>query len=244
MATGPKTSTTRYNIFGLVARANGTRVNGDPTVSISAVQCSGRSQPLGSGYRDRVISAPAGGEGSLSLLGLTVNQSVCNEPQCEASPILFPCPGSQAVFEDAFRHPWDNLDVYAFPPFPLVERVVARVRETPNLSMTVVAPLWPGKEWFADLLLLTHPPVALPWWDWFLCQPHFHRFHNGIHVLNLHSWQLSSLSSESWAFREDLLLRCPATSGPPLPGCTRPSGCSFVVGVLEGVLLQSAPLYH
>ena len=34
-------------------------------------------------------------------------------------------PDPQVVFEDAFRHPWDNLDVYAFPPFPLVGRVVA-----------------------------------------------------------------------------------------------------------------------
>ena len=49
-------------------------------------------------------------------------------------------PGPQAVFEDAFRHPWANLDLYAFRPFPLVGRVVARVRETPNLSMTLVAP--------------------------------------------------------------------------------------------------------
>ena len=47
-------------------------------------------------------------------------------------------PDPQAVFEDMFRHPWDNLDVYAFPPFPLVGRVVARVGETPNLSMTLV----------------------------------------------------------------------------------------------------------
>ena len=55
-------------------------------------------------------------------------------------------PDPQAVFEDAFHHPWTNLDVYVFPPFPLVRRVVARVRETPNLSMTLVAPLWPEKE--------------------------------------------------------------------------------------------------
>ena len=34
-------------------------------------------------------------------------------------------PDPQAVFEDAFRHSWDNLDLYAFPPFPLVGRVVA-----------------------------------------------------------------------------------------------------------------------
>ena len=38
----------------------------------------------------------------------------------------------QAVFEDVFRHPWDNPDVYTFPPFPLIGRVVARVGETPQ----------------------------------------------------------------------------------------------------------------
>ena len=35
-------------------------------------------------------------------------------------------PDPQAVFEDAFRHPWDDLDVYAFPPFPLIGRVITR----------------------------------------------------------------------------------------------------------------------
>ena len=150
----------------------------------------------------------------------------------------------QAVFEDAFRHPWGNLDVYAFPPFPLVRRVVARVREIPNLSMTLVAPLWPEKEWFADLLLLlTQPPLTLPWWDRLLWQPHFNCFHQGVHALNLHAWRLSSVSSESRAFRKDLLLRCPAVSGLPLPVCTGPSGCTSVVGVVEGALIRSTPLF-
>ena len=64
-------------------------------VSTRAVQCSGRShQPSGSGYRDRVVSPPVGGERSASSLGLTVDRSIRNESQCEASPILFPCPGS------------------------------------------------------------------------------------------------------------------------------------------------------
>ena len=112
----------------------------------------------------------------------------------------------QALFEDDFRHPWDNLDTYTFPPFHLVERVVARVRETSNLSMTLVAPLWPEKAWFAELVpLLTQPPLALPLWDRLLCQPHFHWFHGGVHALNLHAWRLSIVSSESRAFREELL---------------------------------------
>ena len=99
-------------------------------------------------------------------------------------------PDPQAIFEDAFRHPWDDLDLYAFPPFPLVGRVIARVQESSRVAMTLVAPLWPEKEWFADLLLLlTQPPLALPCWDKLLRQPHCSLFHQGVHALNLHAWR-------------------------------------------------------
>ena len=53
-------------------------------------------------------------------------------------------PDPQAIFEDVFHHTWDNLDLYTFPPFPLVGRVVARVRETPNLSVSLVTPTLAG----------------------------------------------------------------------------------------------------
>ena len=38
-------------------------------------------------------------------------------------------PDPQAVFEDAFRHPWNDLDLYTFPSFPLIGRVIACVQE-------------------------------------------------------------------------------------------------------------------
>ena len=146
-------------------------------------------------------------------------------------------PDPQAAFEDAFRHPWNDLDTYAFPPFHLVGRVVARVRETPNLSMTLVAPLWPEKAWFADLLLLlTQPLLALPLWDRLLRQPHFNRFHGGVHALNLHAWRLKRLLRKSGFSRE-------AASESPLHACTNCNGSLSVVGVMEGALLQSMPLY-
>ena len=85
----------------------------------------------------------------------------------------------------------------SLPPFPLVGRVIARVRESSRVAMTLVAPLWPEKEWFADfLLLLTQPPLALPWWDSLLQQPHCNLFHQGVHTLNIHEWRLSSVISE------------------------------------------------
>ena len=65
--------------------------------------------------------------GSLSIDLFTMSYSAKLPLYCS----LVPDP--QAVFEDAFRYLWDNLDLYAFPPFPLVGRVVARVRDTQSL---------------------------------------------------------------------------------------------------------------
>ena len=42
-------------------------------------------------------------------------------------------PDDQATLEDAFRHPWDDLDVYAFPPFALLGKVLSRVRQVSKL---------------------------------------------------------------------------------------------------------------
>ena len=139
-----------------------------------------------------------------SLLRVWGNPSIDLFATCLNAKLPLYCslvPGPQAVFEDAFRLPCDDLDLYAFPPFPLVGRVIARVREASRVTMTLVAPLWPEKELFTDLLLLlTQPPLALPWWDSLLRQPHCNLFHQGVHA-----WRLSSVTSESRAFREGLL---------------------------------------
>ena len=191
-----------------------------------------------------MASSPSGGEITSLRVGQPVDRPLCDESQRETALYCSLVPDPQVVFEDTFRHPWDDLDVYAFPSFPLVSRVIARVRESSRLAMTLVAPLWPEKEWFADLLhLLTQPPLALPWWDSVLRQPHCNLFHQGVHALNLHVWRLSSNTSESWAFREGLLVCCQGVSDPPPHAFTSRGGGSSVVGVREGALLQSAPLY-
>ena len=142
-------------------------------------------------------------------------------------------PDDQAALEDAFRHPWDNLDVYAFPPFALLGKVLSRVRQSRNCSMTLVAPLWADRDWFADLLLLlTHQPLALPLWDDVIRQPHNDLLHPGVPALKLHAWRLSSNSSESRAFREERRAICPDSSVSPLRMSTSRSG-----------LLQSTPLF-
>ena len=64
---------------------------------------------------------------------------------------------------DAFLQSWDGLQAYAFPPVSLIPRVLAKLRASSGTELTLVAPHWAQRPWFADLLLLSlAPPVTLP----------------------------------------------------------------------------------
>ena len=107
---------------------------------------------------------------------------------------VFFCPfqDPQSAGTDAFLQDWEGLQAYAFPPFSLVRAVLNKVRGTRNVDLTLVAPYWPQKEWFPDLLeAAVEPPVRLPERSDLLRQPHFHRFHLRLSVLHLHAWRLS-----------------------------------------------------
>ena len=152
-----------------------------------------------------VVSPPSGGEGTSSCVGQSVNRSVCNLPQREAAPVLLASPGSPGRLRGCVSPSFGRLGSVRIPSLCSGRSVIARVQQSSRVAMTLVTPLWPEKEWFADfLLLLTQPPLALPCWDKLLRQPHCSLFHQGVHVLKLHSWRLSSDTTESRAFREEL----------------------------------------
>ena len=49
-------------------------------------------------------------------------------------------PDARAEVIDAFTASWKNLNVYCFPPFSLLGRVMQKVK----LDMTLIAPVWPN----------------------------------------------------------------------------------------------------
>ena len=67
---------------------------------------------------------------------------------------VFPIPDPMAWKEDDFQHSWDDLTVYAFPPFTLLRQILLSVLISWKLSIILVAPLWPQKEWFANIISL------------------------------------------------------------------------------------------
>ena len=109
-------------------------------------------------------------------------------------PVFFaPAWEPKAAGVDAFLQPWDNLQAYAFPPIAIIKRVLLKLRASHNCDLTLIAPFWPQREWFPDLLeLLSDIPIELPKHRDLLRQPHFHRFHENLPMLRLTAWRLSS----------------------------------------------------
>ena len=65
---------------------------------------------------------------------------------------ISPVPNLMAWKQEVFWHPLDHLSACAFRPFALLRQVFSRVLLSTRLSLVLVVPLWPLKEWFADLL--------------------------------------------------------------------------------------------
>ena len=71
-----------------------------------------------------------------------------------------PDPYSQAT--DALQQKWSHLSPYAFPPFSLVGRVVAKVRAE-KVCMVLITPAWQTQPWYGQLLQMSvQTPILLP----------------------------------------------------------------------------------
>ena len=104
-----------------------------------------------------------------------------------------PCHDQNALGTDALLQNWNGWQAYAFPPWALIPAVLKKLRSFSGVLLTIIAPYWPQRPWFPDLLdLVVDGPVALPLSRDLLRQPHFHHFYLGVSRLSLHVWRLSS----------------------------------------------------
>ena len=92
---------------------------------------------------------------------------------------------------DAFAIPWGGWRAYAFPPFALIPRVLRKIRED-QASVILIAPWWPARSWFQDLLaLLVGTPWSLPCHPELVSQPLSGIRHQRSEILHLTAWPLS-----------------------------------------------------
>ena len=115
----------------------------------------------------------------------------------QCSVFFSPFRDPMAVGTDAFLQRWDGLQAYAFTPWSVIPRVLAKLCVSQWTELTLIAPYWPQRAWFPDLLHLSlAPPVALPLCRDLLGLPRSHCLYQGLHRLRLHAWRLSGASRE------------------------------------------------
>ena len=101
-----------------------------------------------------------------------------------------PVPDPEAWQIDALSIPWRHFLGYAFPPIPLLGKVLKKAREE-QATLILVAPMWPAQAWFPELLFLSHvPPLKLYIGPRSLRQPRSGIPHASPQVLDLHAWLL------------------------------------------------------
>ena len=72
-----------------------------------------------------------------------------------------PDPGALAV--DALAQSWTQMRGYAFPPFSLIGRCLAKVKRERVEELVLIAPIWPTQAWFPVLqAVCIRNPIKLP----------------------------------------------------------------------------------
>ena len=102
--------------------------------------------------------APAGGGSDMGPLRQGRSGSFCLQSKYPLPPVLFHN-RPQHPPGNALAHTWPNTLLYAFHPVEMILSVLERVRQQ-GLSLILVAPRWPAKSWYAEIISLL---AARPW---------------------------------------------------------------------------------
>ena len=71
-------------------------------------------------------------------------------------------PDPNAAHIDAFLTNWNKFKFYAFPPFSLILRVLAKIKADRATGL-LICPLWPTQPWFPKLMqMIIDVPLILP----------------------------------------------------------------------------------
>ncbi|KAJ7986790.1 hypothetical protein DPEC_G00332030 [Dallia pectoralis] len=96
---------------------------------------------------------------------------------------------------DAMVQAWPRSRLYAFPLVALLPGVLERVRQE-RVSLLLVAPYWPARVWFADLIsLLVGSPLEIPIRRDLLSQAHGFILHPRPELWKLWAWPLRGPAS-------------------------------------------------
>ena len=151
---------------------------------------------------------------------------------------MSPVPEPRALAVDALSQDWQGRSMYMFPPFPLLSKVVQKLRSTQMAEVILVAPWWPSQPWFPHLLrLCVEHPLFLPYRQDLLSQQDQKYISDGK-SFHLHVWRLSCDTTKQQAFQTRSL------GSRQLLGDPRPIACTTTDGVVSHDGLRDKVLIH
>lgn len=145
---------------------------------------------------------------------------------------------------DAFSFHWGDLEGYAFPPFALIARCLAKVKAD-NARLVMIAPVWGAQPWFPQLLkLTTSAPILLPPMRNLLKGPEGEDHPLLVtESLTLAAWKVSGVDTETKEFQQELPTFYWTQEDQARNPLTRVAGKSGLAGVVNGKQIQFEPLW-
>ena len=154
-------------------------------------------------------------------------------------------PDPDAAVTDAFSMTWTQVLGYAFPPFCLIGRTLAKVRQD-RATIVLVAPTWHAQPWYTHLItMLVAEPVLLPPMPNLLVAPDG-KPHPLVQTnrLTLAAWKVSADRKAQKSFQNTLEHFSAKTDGTARTALTRSPGINGLAGVVNNRLIQFRPLWR
>ena len=151
-------------------------------------------------------------------------------------------PSASAYHQDALSLDWRGLLGYAFPPAALLLQVLQKVFRTPNCHMILIAPVWPQRPWYPNLLsLLVDYPRILPCRVDLLMDPVTRAYHPQPQDWKLAAWRISTAPHLLMSFHQRLSRQCRPQLDVLPKALTSSNGMPLTAGVIKGNVI---PLMH
>ena len=151
-------------------------------------------------------------------------------------------PYQDALAIDALSISWEGMFAYVYPPICLIPKVLQHMEQF-RCQIILIAPKWPRRHWYPDLLkFLIACPRKLPLWPDLLQQPKTMISHPNPEVFSLHAWLLSTEVSKRRAFLTSLESSFQPFGGQVLNGTTLVNSINSVAGVVQDKLIPIVPL--
>ena len=97
-------------------------------------------------------------KGIFQKLYTSENRSLCLTRKQKMDQFVSRWPHWEAVAVDALQCPLDNLgDLYANPPWSVIEKFLPRLKQFPNAKVLMVLPYWDSATWWPQLIKMKIP---------------------------------------------------------------------------------------